>query len=151
MYTMNSNQWRRSSQYSYQFLCFCKAFQEVNTPLVFIEDFCRWTTVNRDKKIITVNYQSNFIILTQLQHSHKVSDEIVYESQSGKYSESPEVTPYTTNTCLFELVWPNPVTFKMSFFKSKSGIQEQSRKRSSLLGNNDQCSYSTTRNVLGLQ
>ncbi len=40
---------------------------------------------------------------------------------------------YTTKTCIFEQVWPNCATFKMSVFKLKSGIQDQSGSLSSLL------------------
>ncbi len=38
---------------------------------------------------------------------------------------------YTTEICIFEQVWPKPARFLMSFFKPKSGFQDQSGKQSS--------------------
>ncbi len=43
---------------------------------------------------------------------------------------------YTTKRCTFELTWQKPATLEMSFFKPKSGIQDQSGKLSSLMYEN---------------
>ncbi len=44
-----------------------------------------------------------------------------------------KLPPYTTKPCIFEQVWPKPATCKLTIFKPKSGIQDQSGTLSSLL------------------
>ena len=47
--------------------------------------------------------------------------------KSRQYPENPEFfTPYTPKICISEQVWPKPTSFKMSFLKLESGIQDQS-------------------------